>query len=381
MGSNVSIEISGAIFSYADHSTDLHEPFLLPSLVGAIYWMIAYAKEQRGADLALLLQIIQRVARAPSSPDAQAMHATIMYIVGLPLTNCLKTLRKNNPKRNDIDPIISNLKPYIDFRRRPYNPCHELRAWRASPGSLKQSLRVSFQSLIIWSSAINPQLSPPHYNPRLILIAECILGAPTTLSVLLEEVKVQTELPNGNAAVALDIATALICAPKSENSPLAVGWVNAPVPAQPAKGTKRMNLREALKLEFDTATDLVQKDQFMAETIVRLHRSVEAQLNISITPIPDVAAPSLLPMSSINISTVDQAIDFGTDANVTGMDLDAGANGMHLGLSDTLIGGDLKMDGDDDLFGQGGSGMNDDDDIFGDLDFNNMDGMGGDYYP
>jgi len=351
---------------------------LLPSLVGAIYWMIAYAKEQRGADLALLLQMIQRVTRAPSSGDAQLMHATIMYIVGLPLTNCLKTLRKNNPKRTDIEPLISNLKQYVDFRRRPYNPCLELQTWRATQGALEQTLRLTFQSLIMWGSTINPQLSPPHYNPRLILIAECVLGAPTTLSVLLEELKAQTEMSNGTAAVVLDIATALVCTPKSENSPITVGWVNSPVPTHPARRTNRLNLRDALRLEFDAATDLIQKDQIMAETVVRLHRSVEAQLNMAVAPIPDIAVPmpTMLPdlgmSANVGVSSVDQAMDFGTDSN-TAIDL-SGADAMQLDLTDAMMGGDMKMGANDGLFGQS-SALNDDDDVFGGLDFDLGNGM------
>lgn len=311
------------------------------------------------------------------------MHATIMYIVGLPLTNCLKTLRKNNTKRTDIEPLISNLKQYVDFRRRPYNPCPELQTWRATQGALKHTLRLTFQSLIMWGSTINPQLSPPHYNPRLILIAECVLGAPTTLSILLEELKAQTEMPNGAAAVALDIATALICTPKSENSPVAVGWVGSAVPAHPARRTNRLNLRDALRLEFDAATDLIQKDQTMAETVVRLHRSVETQLNMAVAPIPDIAAPmpTMLPdlgmSTNVGVSSVDQNMDFGTDNN-SAIDL-SGADAMQLDLTDTLMSGDMKMGSSEGLFGADSTLNNDDDDVFGGLEFN-LDGMDDNYY-
>ncbi|KAE9961818.1 hypothetical protein EG328_001548 [Venturia inaequalis] len=360
----------------------LHETFLLPSLVGAIYWMISCAGEQRGSDLTLLLQTIQRVTRAPSSPDAQPMHATILYIVAQPLTACLRSLQKQNPKRNDIESIISNLKPYVDFRRTSFTPCPELQTWRPQ-GGIRQNLKSVLQGLIIWGAGGGQQLSPPHYNPRLVLIAESVLGAPATLSVLLEEVKAQTEAPNGNAAVALDIATAFICAPKTENSPIHVGWQHSPVPVQATRGTKRLNLRDALKLEFDAATDLIQKDQTMAETVVRLHRAVEAQLNFSVAPMPDITGaapmPSLLPMTGNNASVVDQGMAFGTDTNAAGMDLGDGG----LDISGTLM-GDMKMDGnEDDIFGGGHSmgGNENDDDVFGGLDFSNLEGMGdSDYY-
>lgn len=312
------------------------------------------------------------------------MHATILYIVAQPLTACLRSIQKHNPKRNDIEPIISNLKSYVDFRRTAFNPCPELQTWRTQ-GGVRQNLKSVLQGLIIWGAGAGQQLSPPHYNPRLILIAECILGAQATLSILLEEVKAQTEAPNGNVAVALDIATALICAPKTENSPIHVGWQRSPVPVLVGRGTQRLNLRDALKLEFDAATDLIQKDQTMAETVVRLHRAVEAQLNFSVAPMPDISGavapmPSLLPMTSTNLSTGDQVMAFGTDDNAANMDLVGG----DLDISDTLM-GDMKMDGGDgdDIFGGNHSmgGNENDDDVFGGLDFSNLEGMGdSDYY-
>lgn len=357
--------------------------------------MISCACEQHGAELSLLLQTIQRVTRAPSPPDAQIMHATILYIVAQPLTACLRQVQKQNPKRNDIDLIISNLKPYVDFRRRAFTPCPELQTWRAQ-GGIRQSLKSTFQGLIIWGAGGGQQLSPPHYNPRLILIADCILGAPTTLHILLEEIKSQTEAPDGNAAIALDIATSFICAPKSENSPIHIGWAHSPLPVPPVtgKGTKRLSLREALKLEFENATELVQRDSLMAETVVRLYRAVEAQLDFEVAPLPDTL-PSLLPLNGDGAAVGDQGGLFGTDDNAAsmglggsgdlglggsgGMDL-GGAEGMDLGLGDGLM-GDLKMDGTDDLFGETMKGVDDDDDVFGGLVFDNLEGMGdSDYY-
>lgn len=337
--------------------------------------MISYAREQRGADLSLLLQIIQHVTRAPSSADAQTMHATIIYIVAQPLSNCLRSLPKQNPKRNDVEPIISNLKPYIDFPRTAFTPCPELQTWKVSEGGIRGSLKSAFQDLILWGVAGGQQIRPPRYNPRLILISEQILGATATLSVLLEEVKVQTE--SGNAAVAIDIATAFICAPKSRNSPFFVGWVHSSVPALQARGTKRLNLREALRLQFEDATELIQKDQIMAETVVRLHRAVEAQLDFSVTPMPDAIgglAPMPSQLSLTSNASVDQAMAFGANNNAASMDL-GGATSMNLGGADSMglgLMGDVKMDGNDDIFGQN-SMTNDEYDVFGDLDFNNLD--------
>lgn len=97
-----------------------------------------------------------------------------------------------------------------------------------------------------------------------------ILGASKTLRAIIEEIKVQTEA--GNGAAALDIGVSMICAPTVDNSSFPIDLTSA------GNLRTRMNLREMLKVEFDSAAALVSTDPLMAETIVRLHRRVEAQL-------------------------------------------------------------------------------------------------------
>jgi mediator of RNA polymerase II transcription subunit 5 len=335
--------------------------------------MGAYTRAKPNSDLDALLQVLQRITRAPSSGDAQAMHATIMSMISQPLSDRLKALRKGQPGRKDIEPLLSTLKSHTDFRRGPFSSCPELQTWRNNPGSLKRSIRSTFQNLILWSTTttISPTQPPPHYNPRQFLIAERTMGAPAVMSILIDELKTQTEAPNGAAAVAIDIATSVICAPTTQNSPIDVGWVNSPVPSNTPRDSRRLNLRDALRLDFENATEIIKKDQLAAETIVRLHRRVEAQLSLSSAPIPDLAAtmPAMLPglgmtADAVSADAVTQVMDFSTDP-AAGLDLSNVADPM--GLESAM---DSMGTYDNLLATQAMQGMNPDDDdaIFGDLD-------------
>jgi mediator of RNA polymerase II transcription subunit 5 len=126
------------------------------------------------------------------------------------------------------------------------------------------------------------------------------------LRAIVDEIKAQTEA--GNGAAALDIGVSMICAPTIEDSPIPIDWIGSTVPA-PHPPRTRMNLREMLKHDFDNAASLVASDPLAAETIVRLHRRVEAQL----APIGETALHSQNPvisLPSVNIADMQpQAMD------------------------------------------------------------------------
>ncbi|KIW05199.1 uncharacterized protein PV09_03743 [Verruconis gallopava] len=365
----------------------LQEPFLLPSLVGAIHWITTYVREYPGVNTDIIIQILQRVTRAPSSGEAQAMHTSIMGIVSLPLVHCLRTLRKINSKRVDVDPMLQSLKQYGDFIRSPFGPCTSI-AMYSLPQGVKSAVKSAFQGLINWNlqiTTLNPAQLPPPYQHRVMLIAEHLIGATEMLSVLLAEIKEQSENAAGAAAVALDIATAIVCAPKAENSPIEIAWPTSPVPAQHPYQNKRLNLREALSLQNERVADIIKKDQSLAETIVRLHRRVEAQCAIGTAPLPDLTGQlppqdvqQMLDSITTQQNTTQQqpALDLTQDSGLTA---DLGLNGADSMQLDFSVGngGDGGMGG---LLG-GGESMNPDDDVFGDLDLDlsNMESLDIDY--
>lgn len=315
------------------------------------------------------------------------MHTSIMAIVALPLIGCLRALERRNAKRNDIAPIAQSIGKHRDFRRGPFSPCPQMPNWTSAAGGLKTAVKNAFQALINWSlqlTTMNPAQLPPSYNQRLWLIAERTLGAPAIMKIILQEIKEQTENPAGAAAVALDVATAIVCAPKAENSPIEFTWPTSAVSAHHPNQNKRINLREALALENEKATDIIKKDNTLAESIVRLHRRVEAQSAIGNFQLPDMAsqipAPDMQQMLD-SLSNAQQnnqvpqqqpTLDLTTDTSGLG-DLNmGGADAMQI---------DFGSAGDDFMGtgGLGGGSMNPDDDVFGDLDLSNMDGMDMDY--
>ena len=192
------------------------------------------------------------------------------------------------------------------------------------------------------------------------------------LYILLDEIKSRTAAADGTDAVALDIATSIVCAPTTTStSPIAINWPLSPAPMPPPSLGSRLNLRDMLKLECDKATDLINSDAHLTEAIVRLHRLVEAQLSAvdSVAPMTHLAAAAQMPaiISGLSItadaSAVDAAVaaaaaaaqqplDFSVQADLASagdalnMDL-TGADGTGI----DLLGGEGLQAGDEDIFG------------------------------
>jgi len=351
----------------------LLEPFLLPSLVGAIHWMTSYAWEQTHNDVDVVVEMLKRVTRASSaSTEGQSMHNTIMMIVSRPLSRCLRNLRRRSSKW-ELETLITLADGHSKSLRSSFSPCPELSAWLSSPGSLKHAFQTSLQSLITWSTnvTVNPIQHPPPYNHRQLLIAVQLLGAKAVLQILLDEIKARTGPTDPTGAVALDIATALVSAPSATpNSALPIEWAlsAAATPAHARGG--RPSLADALAAEFERAPSQLLGggggDALHAESVVRLHRRVQAQLAAAPAgpPIADLAAaaaqiPAILPGLDIAAdaqSAVDAAVAAATQGalDFAAADLAADAIAMDLGAD---VGADMDLldaglgAADDDIFG------------------------------
>lgn len=232
------------------------------------------------------------------------MHGTILSIVSRRLDKCLRLLQRRNPSRHDIEPFIEVLKPRLNYERTPYSNISELMTWTSAPNNVQQSIRTSIQSLVLWSSTATINTTPPSYTHRQFFTSLKLFGARKVLRAVVKEVGSQTEA--GSGALALDVATALVCAPSPDNSTIAVEWLGSPAPA-PTRPSTRLNLRAMLKLEHDNAAELTKTDMFAAETIVRLHRRVEAQLAATQTPMPDLTASVANMLQPIDITVEDAA--------------------------------------------------------------------------
>jgi mediator of RNA polymerase II transcription subunit 5 len=241
--------------------------------------MSSYALVQNHGDLDAIMRIFREVIlSAPSSGDAQAMHSTILSIVSSRLEKCLRTIQRRDANRaNSIEPLIQAIKGNLHSERSMFASMKELEQWTNAPNStLHTSLRHTVQQLSQWASTASIQPNPPSYTHRQVYVSLKIMGANKVIKAIADELKAQTEASNG--AAALDVGASIICAPTVDDSPVPVAWLGSPIPASSPPRT-RLNLREMLKHEFDNAAALVATDPLAAETVVRLHRRVEAQLS------------------------------------------------------------------------------------------------------
>ncbi|KAL5114291.1 mediator complex subunit [Pleosporales sp. CAS-2024a] len=258
----------------------LMETFLLPSLIGGLSWMSAYVLTQTHNDLDAVMRILHEViSSAPSSGDAQAMHAAILGIVSDQVEKSLHILQRRDASRaSTIEPLMQvMIKRGLHSDRSTYASMKELEQWTNAPTStLYTSLRHTVQQLSQWASTASLQPIPPSYTHRQVDTSLRILGAHKLVCAIVDELKAQAEAGNGSAA--LDVGASMVCAPMANDSPLFVGWLSSPLPASQPPRT-RMNLRELLKFEFENAVTLITTDPLAAETVVRLYRRVEAQLS------------------------------------------------------------------------------------------------------
>ncbi|KAF2845791.1 mediator of RNA polymeras-like protein II transcription subunit 5 [Plenodomus tracheiphilus IPT5] len=256
----------------------LGETFLLPSLIGGLRWLASYALLQTHKDLDAIMRIFKELMlSATSSGDAQAMHSAIIAMVSSHLETTFRTLQRRDPTRATIEPLLQAIKTNANFERSTYATVKELEQWTNAPYStLHTALGHTVQQLSHWGSTAAMQPNPPSYTHLQIYATIRMLGAYKTLRAIIEAVTAQTNAGYGSAA--LDVGMSIICAPTVEDSPIPVDWAGSPIVAPPPQRT-RMNLREMLKQEFDTAASLVATDTLTAETIVRLQRRVEAQLS------------------------------------------------------------------------------------------------------
>jgi mediator of RNA polymerase II transcription subunit 5 len=348
---------------------DLHETFLLPSLVGGLKWMAAHASTQTHRDLDVLIQIFTKLIKsAPTSGDAQAMHATIIAMVSARLQKCFLTLKRRHRNRTDIDPLIQAIKGNLHYERSMYPSAEELEKWTSTPhNTLNTSLRHTVQQLSQWATTASLQPNPPNYTHRQLYACMKLLGTSKTLRAIVDEIRAQSDAGNGQAA--LDIGLSLVCAPMIENSVVPVDWVGSSVPA-PTPPRTRLNLREMLKFEYDNAATLVGKDPLAADVIVRLHRRVETHIAV----VAQAGLPTAnVDLSHVNISDVqsqalpadlDKAMNEAAAAAATIAAAGGDATGLdtqtlqqtldqHLDLTNTGVG--LNLDG----IGVGAAGAGD----------------------
>ena len=255
--------------------SDLVQPFLLPSLVtGLGYFATVLWKTHTPAPiLDIQLPVLQTLVKTSLTGEAASLHDAVLSIVAKPLEHALAHVQSLHPRRADIDPLLKTLQSRAHPQRSDLATASEIESWcSTSSGSLLGTLHNSFRALVQWSTSSASNAPPPSYTHRQLVTTVLILGAKRVFDALLDNVL--KEATRGTGDTALDVVTALICAPVTDN------------------GKGRLSLRSVLLAAFNDSYKLSKKDPARAQMTVRLYRRVESQtVRLGGQDLNEVAAP------------------------------------------------------------------------------------------
>lgn len=333
-------------------AADLVDTFLLPSLVPAIRFLADYLwldqKETKS-----VIKILQLILLPSSiSGEASTMLSSVKNLIAKPLEHALRTYQRRDPKNQDIEPLLRALKDSIPLSRRTGGADHnEFESWTTTAtNGLAGAVKLTMQSLSHWS--MNPAINsmPTSYTHRQILFSLKTLGAKRLLHVILDEVRQQTEA--GSANIIYDVATSLICSPDASKDAPTVNMmdINGNVPPPPAQ--RQRTLREMLKAEAEDCKKTQKKDPALAETIVRLHRRVEAQM---IMP----EAQVMLQTANVSLNLDGETAALGDAMAAAGDAMSVDNMALDVNMTTDMGMGTASVDasGGDDMFSFGSQGM------------------------
>ncbi|RDA86537.1 hypothetical protein CP532_1899 [Ophiocordyceps camponoti-leonardi (nom. inval.)] len=245
------------------------DTFLLPSLVPAIRFLADYLwvnqKEQKS-----VIKILQLILLPSSiSGEASAMLSSVKNLIAKPLEYSLRSYQKQDPKNQDIEPLLRALWDNLPLSRRTGGAeHHELDSWSNSSSSgMSGAIRHTVQGLAQMHHGLN--VMPTSYTHRQTIAACRMVGTNRVLRAMIDEIRHQPE--------AYDVVAMLVCAPDVTMEPPASGMLETAGSAVPQR---RLTLREALKAEAESCLKPHKKEE--AETIVRLYRRVEAMMALPV---------------------------------------------------------------------------------------------------
>jgi len=314
----------------------LLEPFLLPSLVGGIKWLVKHSWEDHG-DAEILLQMLEKLLKpSGSSQDMQAMHRCILGIVSTPLVSSLQTLISRRPEKSDqANALIAVLKPHMHQRRSMVVTRAELDGYTPNGGLLTQAVKQTIRDLALW--AVNGgNDAPPRYASHLVHCAIKSNNSFGVLRAIVEELRDQTII--GNGSVALDVCVPLVCAPEPTGYTTLMN-MGGTVPQITGR-----TLHDAIRVDMMNVPKLLKMPTADAEALVRLARRVEAQ-----------SAVSQVALVNMPSSTEEQAM-----ADQVMQDLGLGTTDAPMAVGDSLLGNDnsLNQNGNTDFTADFGGDTN-----------------------
>lgn len=367
--------------SLTNRLLDLLDTLLLPSLVPALLFLANNLRTDKQAGQAAVIKILQLTLRPNSiSNEASIMLSSVLNIVAKPLELSLRSYQRQVPASQQVEPLLRALKENLAVSGRTGGADHsELENWTGthhngsgSVGGLYGAIRHTVQNLVQWAQNSPGNGVPTTYTHRQILVALQICGAKRVLSALLKELKVQTEA--GNGPVAYDVVTAIICAPDVHNSPVmdddpaSTRGADANHNHTVQRKQRRITLREALKFEAEDFKKIQKSDPLMAETVVRLHRRVEAQMTLPPPPPPPaqhlhhhqqaMLQPELSALGVVAGDTMGDSMMNAAAVAVSSGDHHQSVDAMSLDAAGMGVGGlDVGGAGGMDLSGMGDMGM------------------------
>ncbi|KAK6431859.1 hypothetical protein LTR95_011978 [Oleoguttula sp. CCFEE 5521] len=265
----------------------LLEPFLLPSLVSGLLWLVERSWEDH-ADGDILLQILDKLLRpSSSSQDMRVMHKAILVIIATPLVKSLKTLTLQRPdKCKEAESLIAILTPHLHRQKALTSSVPD----EASAKSVIDQLRRALKELVQWATG-GGQGTLPVYDPTVVHAATSSSDNEAVLDLIVDELAVQTSLHRG--PITLDICTAIACAPTPSS------YIPLLELSNPLVHTTRktLDLRDLLRLRAANVQALQEMPSAEASALIQLSRAVAAQSTIS---------PSAL--VSLSVPTAEQAV-------------------------------------------------------------------------
>ena len=159
-----------------------------------------------------------------------------------PLEHALAHVQNLHPRRVDIDPLLKTLQSRAHPQRSDLATASEIECWcSTSSGSLLGALHNSFRALVQWSTSGASNAPAPSYTHRQLVVHCAHAGWPNaSFDALLDDIL--KEGAKGTGDIALDVVTALICAPVADN------------------GKGRLSLRNVLSAGFNDSYKLSKKD-------------------------------------------------------------------------------------------------------------------------
>jgi mediator of RNA polymerase II transcription subunit 5 len=331
------------------------EPFLLPSLVIAIIWLIhnIWQLSDRGK-ATNSIHLLQALTKTPTSSEARAIHKTILTIVAEPLSQLLESSSGPKKVNQDLTALLASIQPHKDGRYTNTATKVEIEPWTSTAGGMLGSVRNTFHSLLYWDTSLIPSAGlPTSFTYKQIDTAVQFNGAAEVLRVLVDELKLLSGNPSFDPA--LDILSSAICA-RAGSLP---------------EADFILTLREALRLEYDNLAQILKEgDLIYAEAVVRLRRRVDIlsvvppQANISFEAGSGPIVPELTNMDLQNMNL--DAAAANADIDVTALQNAPQAHPEDIDrMLNEAVGAPMLNEAD---FGEGGLDVGDSmDDIFAGL--------------